>query len=211
MAELPNVIPLFPLPNLVLFPRIQVPLHIFEPRYREMIADIAETHRTIGMMLLKGNTYPDIFEVGCAGRIETLDKLPDGRFNLILAGTCEFKILREIRERSYRQAEVKWCPLELTALQLDSYQLGELRRLLLACYGESARQAWTALVERQGLKDTELVNFFCFHLDLNSLEKQTLLQAAEQRFDCLIDILQFKLEERKSGPDGPGSGSVPVQ
>src|ERR1700732_3420710 len=88
VAELPRIIPLFPLPNLVLFPGVAVPLHIFEPRYREMIADVSASHGIIGMMLLKGDwerdyyAYPDIFEVGCAGRISLLTPLPDGRYNL---------------------------------------------------------------------------------------------------------------------------------
>ena len=75
MAELPDIIPIFPLPNFVLFPGVTVPLHIFEPRYREMVADVAQTHGTVGMMMLKGDwereyyAYPDIFTIGCAGRI----------------------------------------------------------------------------------------------------------------------------------------------
>ena len=75
MAELPDIIPLFPLPNFVLFPGLNVPLHIFEPRYREMVADVAQTHGIIGMMMLKGDwerdyyAYPDIYPVGCAGKI----------------------------------------------------------------------------------------------------------------------------------------------
>ena len=70
MAALPTIIPIFPLPNLVLFPGLNVPLHIFEPRYREMIADVADLHGMIGMALLKGDrqrdyhAFPDIFEVG---------------------------------------------------------------------------------------------------------------------------------------------------
>lgn len=110
-----QIIPLFPLPNLVLFPDTEVPLHIFEPRYRQMIADIADGERTIGMMLLKGNwesdyyAYPDIYAVGCAGRIERLVRISDGRYNLVLKGLSEFRVTREIRERPYRQAEVQWC------------------------------------------------------------------------------------------------------
>ena len=89
MAALPTIIPIFPLPNLVLFPGLSVPLHIFEPRYREMIADVADSHGIIGMTLLKGDweadyhAFPDIFEVGCAGKIGGLVKLADGRYNLV--------------------------------------------------------------------------------------------------------------------------------
>src|ERR1700686_1287899 len=81
MAELPDIIPIFPLPNFVLFPGVTVPLHIFEPRYREMVADVAETHGTVGMMMLKGDwereyyTENAIFASRCAGRIPLGEKL----------------------------------------------------------------------------------------------------------------------------------------
>jgi Lon protease-like protein len=71
VEELPSIIPIFPLPNLVLFPGVKVPLHIFEPRYREMVAEVGAGHGIVGMMLLKGDwerdyyDYPDIFEIGC--------------------------------------------------------------------------------------------------------------------------------------------------
>ena len=92
MADRPLIIPLFPLPNFVLFPGVRVPLHIFEPRYRQMVSDVAANHGIIGMMMLKGPWerdyygFPDLFGVGCAGHIEELIRLPDGRFNLILEG-----------------------------------------------------------------------------------------------------------------------------
>ncbi len=212
MAELPSIIPLFPLPNLVLFPGVELPLHIFEPRYREMVGDVHQSHGVIGMALLKGNwegeyyAYPDIFTVGCAGRIERLVSLPDGRFNLILAGLSEFRVRREIRDRSYREAQVEWCPVERAALELDDATMSYLRDLLVAYLGASAKEAWKALVEQRGLRGGALINFICFHLDLNSLEKQTLLEALEQRIGCLFDVLTFKLEERKAGSGGQGGG-----
>ena len=92
MAEFSKIIPLFPLPNLVLFPGVQVPLRIFEPRYRQMIADIEQGDGLIGMILLKGDweenyhAFPDIFEMGCAGGASEIVRLPDGKYNIVLEG-----------------------------------------------------------------------------------------------------------------------------
>lgn len=216
MAEVPTIIPIFPLPNLVLFPGLSVPLHIFEPRYREMIADVSETHGMIGMMLLKGEwaeqgNFPDIFEVGCAGRIGGLVKLPDGRYNLVLEGVAEFRIVREIRDRSYRQAEVNWCPVNRDALACDSETMDALRETLFNYLGQPAQEAWRTIVEQRGLRGAELINFLCFHLDVTPLEKQTMLEAMADRIDCLLDVLTFKLEERKRGPTGTSGGPDTVQ
>jgi len=217
VADLPEIIPVFPLPNFVLFPGVQVPLHIFEPRYRDMIADVANGHRIIGMMMLKGewerdyHAFPDLFEIGCAGKISNLVKLPDGRFNLVLDGFAEFRVMREVRERSYRQAQVEWCPAPAERLALDSAAMTGLRDLLVTYLGEPAREVWRSIVEQRGLRGAELINFICFHLDVSPLEKQTLLEARGARAGCLLDVLTFKLEERKLGPGGPAGSSGPVQ
>lgn len=215
---IPHSIPLFPLPNLVMFPDNEVPLHIFEPRYREMIADIADGHRMLGMVLLKGEwerdyyANPDIYQVGCAGRIEQLTRLPDGRYNLLLQATSEFRVVAENHARSYRLGEVQWCPVAPEALELDAKTMAELRALLIDCIGAPAAQAWKALVDERGLGGAQLVNFLCFHLDLSPLEKQTLLEALVQRVNCLFDILTFRVAERRSGPQGGSGGpSTPVQ
>src|SRR5580692_4041569 len=217
VAELPEIIPIFPLPNFVVFPSVQVPLHIFEPRYREMIADVADGHGIIGMMMLKGDwerdyhAFPDLYEIGCAGRISNLTELPDGRYNLILNGLAEFRVVREVRERSYRQAEVQWCPAPPEQLALDDQAMADLRELLVAYLGEPAREVWRSIVEQRGLRNADLINFICFHLDVPPIEKQTLLEARGGRTACLIDVLTFKLEERKLGPGGSSGSSGPVQ
>jgi Lon protease-like protein len=217
VAESPTIIPIFPLPNLVLFPGLSVPLHIFEPRYREMIADVSDTHGMIGMMLLKAereqdkDNFPDIFEVGCAGRIGGLVRLPDGRYNLVLEGVGEFRIVREIRDRAYRQAEVNWCPVRRDALDCDAETMDALREMLFSYLGQPAQEAWRTIVEQRGLRGAELINFLCFHLDVTPLEKQTMLEAMADRVDCLLDVLTFKLEERKRGPAGTSGGPDNVQ
>jgi uncharacterized protein len=215
VAELPIIIPLFPLPNLVLFPGVRVPLHIFEPRYREMIADVAHGDRIVGMMLLKGEwerdyyAHPDVFEIGCAGRIDELVRLSDGRYNLVLEGVSEFRVVREVRDHSYRRAEVEWCPAPAGALDCDFETVEGLREMLFAYLGAPAREAWRTLVEERGLAGAELINFLCFHLDVSPLEKQTMLEALADRIDCLMDVLSFRLEERKLGPPGGGGRGGP--
>ncbi len=217
MSGLPEIIPIFPLPNVVLFPDVELPLHIFEPRYRQMVTDIAEDHRLIGMVLLKGDWehdyygHPDLFEIGCAGKITRLVQLPDGRFNLILNGLSEFRIERELRDRSYRQADVRWCPTDAEALSFDLVAMEKLRQLLFTYVGKPAQEAWHSLVEERGLRGAELINFLCFHLDLNPIEKQTLLEARDERVACLLDVLTFRIEERKLGPGGAKGGSDLVQ
>jgi Lon protease-like protein len=213
-----RIIPLFPLPNLVLFPHTDVPLHIFEPRYRQMVADVADGERIIGMMLLKGDwerdyyAYPDIYTVGCAGRIERLVRMPDGRYNLVLQGLSEFKVARELRDRPYRQVEVDWCAVPPESLHMGEQAMDHLRQLLVSYIGDPAKEAWRTVVEERGLRGAQLVNFLCFHLDLSPLEKQTLLEALEQRAGCLLDVLTFKLAERNMGPSGQeGGGSGPRQ
>jgi Lon protease-like protein len=223
VAELPAIIPLFPLPNLVLFPGIKVPLHIFEPRYREMIAEAERGAGVIGMILLKGDwqanyveqssyhAYPDIFEIGCAGSVDEIVRLPDGRYNIVLEGISEFRIRHEVRDRSYRQAQVDWCPVPRDALDCDSETLDGLREVLFRYFGPPAKEAWRALVDQRGMRGAELINFLAFHLDVTPLEKQTMLEALAGRADCLIDVLSFKLEERKLGPGGAGGGPDNVQ
>jgi len=217
VAEFPEIIPLFPLPNLVLFPGIKVPLHIFEPRYREMVADVSQGDGLIGMILLKGewqrdyHAYPDIFEVGCAGRLEDMVRLPDGRYNIVLEGISEFRVRHEIRDRAYRRAQIEWCPVPREDLECDSETLEGLRELLFSYFGAPAREAWRTLVEQRGLRGAELINFLSFHLDVTPLEKQTMLEAFASRADCLIDVLSFKLEERKFGPTSSGGGSDTFQ
>ena len=98
---LPSEIPLFPLPNVVLFPAALLPLHIFEPRYRAMVEDALEGERLIGMVMLRPGweheyeSAPAVYPVGCAGFITHAERLPDGRYNIILRGVEKFRLLDE--------------------------------------------------------------------------------------------------------------------
>ena len=107
------VIPLFPLPATVFYPNTFLPLHICEPRYRSMVADVLEKNGRIGMVLLKAgwekdyHGTPEIMTIGCVGEIESHSQLPEGKYNILLSGLHRFRILREIKGKLYRQAQVE--------------------------------------------------------------------------------------------------------
>src|SRR6187397_607706 len=104
---LPASIPVFPLPNVVLFPNVFLPLHIFETRYREMVADALKGDRIIGMTLLKPGYQadyegrPPIYAVGCAGVITHAEPLADGRFDIVLRGLEKFRVVSEDSSKPY--------------------------------------------------------------------------------------------------------------
>src|SRR6476469_6232208 len=113
---LPPTIPIFPLPNVVLFPNVFLPLHIFETRYRQMVDDALKGDRIIGMVLLrpgwegKYEGRPAVYPIGCAGVITHAERLADGRFNIVLRGMEKFRIVGEDTSRSFRLAHVNAMP-----------------------------------------------------------------------------------------------------
>ncbi len=208
--DFPSIIPVFPLPNVVLFPGVPLPLHIFEPRYRDMVREASDGHEIIGMALLRGewqphyHENPDIFETGCAGRLVNVEALPDGRFNVLLHGLREFTVRRHVFEKSYRQAEVVWRSGVHGALA------GGCRSGLVTVLGEFLRVTPATpahrLLHDQSLTDELLVNFFSYSLDIAPLEKQGLLEAQTlaARAERLKEILEFHLEESRLGLKAPG-------
>lgn len=203
---LPEVIPLFPLPNVVLFPHMPLPLHIFEPRYRAMVRDAARGARVIGMVLLRGEWQgeyhgrPPIFPVGTAGEMVRMEELPDGRFNIVLRGLREYRIERELEaDTLYRQAVVEAVAPTSEGLPPGTRDaIGALVRRYLERSGRGAQPAAFAT----DVDDEVFVNFFAQHLDLAPLEKQALLEATTlaQRAARLRDVLEFTLEELRVHP-----------
>jgi uncharacterized protein len=217
-SEPATIIPVFPLPNVVLFPNVQLPLHIFEPRYRDMIRDSLAGDRLIGMALLKGDWQkeyygnPEIFPVGCVGKIVGHTPFPDGRCNILLYGLSEYEIAEELLDRSsYRQAKV---------LLRDAPQPGEastpfgskpaILRLMQEVV-EAEAPIFRVLADAS-IDDTAWLNLCCFSLNLAPMEKQTLLEAKslDQRAERLIDVLRFVAAEKKA-LDSPGfkDGKLP--
>ena len=109
--NLPKKISVFPLSNFIIFPNTSVPLIIFEPRYIEMINDSMKTNRIIGMIQPKEKkkTIPELYSVGCAGKITSFNETNDGRYLIVLNGINRFKILKEINNnKPYRECEVNF-------------------------------------------------------------------------------------------------------
>ena len=195
---LPPVIPIFPLPNAVLFPNVFMPLHIFEPRYRAMVSDALEGDRIIGMVLLKAGyerTYegrPPIFPIGCAGVITHSEPLPGGRFNIVLKGIEKFRITGEDQSKAYRLASIEALPEQVPeAGRQDLHRMRQRLEALLA-----------AAVEREGgepkfppaVPDEDLVNALAQYIGLEPLERQALLEREGilNRSHGLIELLEMK-------------------
>ena len=110
--KLPSIIPIFPLSNFIIFPNTTVPLNIFEPRYIQMINDSMKSHRMIGMIQPKKSgelKKPDLYEVGCIGKITSFNETDDGRYLIIINGVSRFKIEEEIKsENLYRSCKVSY-------------------------------------------------------------------------------------------------------
>jgi Lon protease-like protein len=110
--KLPSTIPIFPLSNFIIFPNTTVPLNIFEPRYIEMINDSMKTHRMIGMIQPKKTgklKKPDLYEVGCIGKITSFNETDDGRYLIIINGVSRFNIEEEIEsDKLYRLCKVSY-------------------------------------------------------------------------------------------------------
>ena len=109
-VKLPNKIPVFPLSNFIIFPETTVPLNIFEPRYIQMIDDVMKHDRIIGMVQPKNNSsVPELYSVGCAGKITSFDETDDGRYLIVIKGLSRFKILQEINNnKPYRECEISF-------------------------------------------------------------------------------------------------------
>jgi len=196
---LPPTIPLFPLPNVVLFPNVVLPLHIFEPRYREMTADALKGDRIIGMALLRPGwegSYegrPPIYDVGCAGLITHAEKLDDGRYNLVLRGMQKFRVLHEDYQRSYRRAEVHAIHEALTDADRDVMRSERRRLELLLVPQPEGRGVDTKMPP--SMPDEELINALAQYLDLEVVERQALLErdGLVDRCRSLIELLEMKV------------------
>jgi Lon protease-like protein len=206
VLSLPRLIPLFPLPNVVLFPKVPLPLHVFEPRYRKMTADALESHKVIGMTLLRPGWQadyhgrPPVYPVGCAGRIEKWEALEGGRFNITLRGLVRFRIVEEHEGEPYRVATID----PLLDQGAEPAALDEARKKALAAIGR-ASDGPAVLVIQPGIGADVLVNALSQTLDLTPVERQSLLDCDTLlgRYSRLLEILEFKQLEQTfgQGPD----------
>jgi Lon protease-like protein len=186
---LPATIPIFPLDDIMVFPNVARPLHIFEPRYRAMIADALKGDRIIGMVQLRPGYEadyegrPPVFAIGCAGVISEVEELADGRYNLLLTGLVKFRVLGEDQSRLYRLARVEAIPEDPDAKELAA--LGPLRERLLDLVADK--------VERppRSVADEDVINRLSQYLMLAPGQRQQLLEASgpRARANALIAML----------------------
>lgn len=206
---IPAVVPVFPLPNVVLFPHTYLPLHIFEPRYREMVHDASSRDQCIGMALLKDgweDAYeesPPMFEQGVVGRMVSVKKMPDGRYNIILQGLRRCLYEEHDVSTRYRQATISLLP-EDSSETLDSALLvhlaGAAKEYLLLQKADDQYQ----LISSGKMSDRVLVNSLSAGLDFSPDEKQFLLESETltQQAGRLVDLIRFKLPT----PHSPAQG-----
>ncbi len=208
---LPSTLPLFPLPSVVLFPNVFLPLHIFEPRYRQMVADALGGDRMIGMVLLQPGyeadyeRTPAVYEVGCAGLITHVERLPDGRFNIVLRGLQRFRVVGEERQSStvlYRRALiaplVEQLPGRPDGLKGERQKLEALLAPLFS--GTLAERGLPA-----AMPDEDVINALAQYLELEPIEKQALLERDGPLARCrsLVELIEMKALTDK-GPAGEG-------
>jgi len=192
----PLRLPIFPLPGAILFPRSQLPLHIFEHRYREMVRDVLEGPGRIGMIQPHApeDEGAPLYPVGCVGEIVGVEELEDGRYNIVLLGTSRFRLLEETDlDTPYRNAEVdaeafdesEPPPLSMTLraeVEREARRLGDAMRLSVD---------WGAV---RRLDDEMLVNAIAQVAPFDVGAKQALLEAATlaDRADLLVQLMQFQ-------------------
>ena len=195
IEDLPASIPVFPLSNFIIFPNTNVPLNIFEPRYIQMIDDCMKDHRMIGMIQPKKSgklKKPDLYEVGCVGKITSFNETDDGRYLIVLNGICRFKIVNEIStSKLYRECNVKFEEyINDLNNNINEIKFSDLELIFKNLKSLFKRQGyeinWKDL-EKQSLDKT--INTLSMASPFTLEEKQVLLETKN------LDIRKDKLKE----------------
>jgi uncharacterized protein len=194
---------IFPLSGALLFPRMQLPLHIFEPRYRALVSDAMARDRRIGMIQPRGSGEPPpLFDIGCVGRIAHVEALDDGRYNIVLEGIAKFRVISELSVTTpFRQVEAELeadTPAEPLPLASRSSIEEESRRFAEA---QGYAVDWNAVSR---LDDESLVNGIAQIAPFDAAAKQALLEAAtlDERADMIIQLMHF-FGRRSGDADDP--------
>ena len=209
--ELPVVIPVFPLRGVLLLPRGQLPLNIFEPRYMAMIDDAMKSHRLVGMIQpsagsSEASTTPDVEKIGGIGRITQLAESGDGRYMLSLTGVSRFRVQEEMSVLTpYRQCRVSYDGFEQDLVPRAGEDAVDRTALLAALRGFA--EANNLKIDWQGIEranNEALVNALSMMCPFGPLEKQALLEAGDirARADVLVAITEIELA-RGDGPRPP--------
>jgi Lon protease-like protein len=206
--ELPQVIPVFPLPGSILLSRGQLPLNVFEPRYLNMVDDAMAGDRIIGLIQPVGplDIQPPLARVGCAGRITSFNETSDGRYLITLTGVCRFQVTGELQVRTpYRQVRADFAPFEADLRTPDPAAVFDRHSFL---------EALRPYLEHRGLDvdwDTAeaapqeaLINSLAMALPFEPPEKQALLEAdtLDARAQALTALLRIEAAANDDD-DGP--------
>ncbi|OYY79586.1 MAG: ATP-dependent protease [Sphingomonas sp. 28-62-20] len=193
MATRTTRLSVFPLPGALLFPRMHLPLHIFEERYKALMSDAMARDRRIGMVQPRADgSPPPLFSIGCVGKIAQFEMLDDGRYNLVLEGLSLFRIVRELEVATpFRQVEAELLPaateqevLSLSgraALEMESRRFADMQGYAVD---------WEAVAR---LDDESLVNGVAQIAPFDVAAKQALLESAtlEDRAELIVQLMQF--------------------
>ena len=205
-ADLPDTLPVFPLPGALVFPRWELPLNIFEPRYLNMFDDAMRGHRLIGMVQSMGGTRerPEIARVGCAGRITSYAETDDGRYLVTLTGICRFAVKQELAVTTpYRQVTPRWDAYAADLYPASEDGLPDRSELILSLRTYAATHGlqadWSAVEEAP--MET-LVHALAAGCPFPAPEKQALLEAVSlaDRARTLIALMAMSAS---GGDDGP--------
>ena len=183
--DLPNIIPVFPLSNFIIFPKTTVPLNIFEPRYVEMIDESMKTNKLIGMIQPKSTKNPQInipalHEIGCLGKITSFKETDDGRYMIDLKGIVRFKISKELKtNKQYRECEVNYeTYLDDLNKKVENLNFSDLELIFKDLKSLFERRGfiinWKAL-EKQSMD--EIINALAMASPFSLEEKQVLLES----------------------------------
>jgi len=196
-ADLPDAIPLFPLPGALLLPRARLPLQIFEPRYLAMLDDVLKTqHRLIGM-IQPFDRRDELYKIGCAGRVTSFAETEDGRYMITLSGVSRFRLSGEVEGFTpYRRGRISWegFGADLGAAESDETCNRQALVALLARFFE-ARDLSTDWEAMQSAEDELLINSLSILCPFEPEDKQALLEAPtlKTRRETLVALLEFAL------------------
>ena len=208
-SDLPDTIPVFPLPGALLLPRARLPLHIFEPRYLAMLDDTLKTsHRLIGMIQPRDPAReggPKLHAIGCAGRLTAFSETEDGRYMITLSGVSRFRVKNEIEGFTpYRRCDVSWDGFDRdlgSAEHDDGFDRDNFFRTLSRYFeAEGLQTDWESLKEAD---DELLLNSLSMLCPFEPEDKQALLEAPSltTRRETLVTLLEFAL--RSGGTEEP--------
>jgi Lon protease-like protein len=214
-ADLPDVIPVFPLPGALLLPRGQMPLNIFEPRYLAMADDaLASRHRLIGMIQPDPShpgpdDKPNLYKVGCVGRITQFAETGDGRYLIQLTGVSRFRTIEELAITTpYRQCKVNYVPYADDFIarkgEDDVDREAVLRALSEFLTANNLKTDWEGI---ESAPNEALVNALAMMSPYGSAEKQALLEAPDLKTRAEILVAVTEIELADSGT----SGETPLQ